>query len=151
MISLSDYWMGRDAKYADDLTTEIMVNAAETVEKWNRLLAIADTQGVPVFLSKLTGTPVSSGWRPPEINEATSNAAALSKHLSGQACDIYDPYGDLAIWLAQNLSQAADIGLWVEDFRCTRGWVHGQTVPPKSGKRVYIPSLAWAEKLATVA
>jgi hypothetical protein len=147
MITLDDYWMGRDAKYPADLTDAIRSNAQMTVDTWNQLLQIAVTEGVTFHDNLTTGSWVSSGWRPPEINDHTSNAATTSKHLTGQACDIYDPYGELANWIRKNLAYAEQIGLWFEDFRCTAGWVHGQIIPPGSGRRVYIPSLVWAQKL----
>jgi hypothetical protein len=110
-------------------------------------LQIAVLDGVQFENNPETGTWVASGWRPPPVNDLTTNAAAHSRHMIGGACDIYDPHGELAMWLRHNMPHAEDIGLWFEDFRCTPTWVHGQTVPPKSNNRVYIPSLAWAQKL----
>jgi LAS superfamily LD-carboxypeptidase LdcB len=62
-----------------------------------------------------------------------------SKHLSGQAVDIYDPAKDLQKWCKENESFLESVGIWMEDFSATPNWVHFQTVPPKSGKRWFLP------------
>ncbi len=67
------------------------------------------------------------------------STATKSKHLSGQAVDIQDTDGELAIWVKRNLALMEEIGLWMEDFDHTKGWLHFQIVAPKSGKRVFIP------------
>lgn len=133
MISIDAYWKGRDKEYADELTDEIQRNAQVTVDKANQLLERAGRSDID---------SVNSGWRPKAVNDHTSNAAAGSKHLSAEAVDIPDADRTLATWCADNLDVAAEIGLWFEDFRWTPTWVHCQIVPPKSGKRVFIPSTA---------
>jgi len=40
----------------------------------------------------------------------------------------------------KNTAVMVECGLWAEDFRWTPTWVHLQRIPPKSGKRIYIPS-----------
>jgi hypothetical protein len=62
-----------------------------------------------------------------------------SKHLKGQAVDISDPKGDLAAWCKANIDALEQNELWLEDPSVTAGWVHFQTVPPKSGKRFFMP------------
>jgi hypothetical protein len=130
MILLSDYWMGRDAQYPLALTTDIRRNAITTVALTNSLLA-----------SFGQGRKVNSGWRPPAVNAATPNAAAMSKHMLGQAIDLADPEGDLDDWLMGEVGQAAmtRLGLWHEHPAATKGWAHLQTVPPRSGKRTFYP------------
>lgn len=86
---------------------------------------------------------VTSGLRSTEqqkalISQNKSNATH-SKHLYGQAADIFDPKGELKVWLMQNIKLLEDIGLWLEDFAATPTWVHFQIVPPKSGKRIFKP------------
>lgn len=128
MILLSDYWMGRDAEYLSDMTAEILENATETVAKANQLLkAFGEDR------------KVTSGWRPPSVNAATPNAAAKSKHMTGQAIDLADPDGDLDDWCFDHLETLAEIGLWLESPASTKGWCHVQILPPKSGKRVFFP------------
>lgn len=62
-----------------------------------------------------------------------------SKHLSAQAIDIADPHRLLKEWVILNEKILIEVGLWCEDLSYTIGWVHFQTVPPKSGKRFFIP------------
>lgn len=62
-----------------------------------------------------------------------------SKHLSGEADDISDPKRELQAWCKANEAKLAEIGLWMEDFSATPTWVHFQIVPPKSGKRWFMP------------
>lgn len=62
-----------------------------------------------------------------------------SKHLYGQAVDLSDPNKDLQKWLLANVSLLEQAQLWCEDFSATPNWVHFQTVPPKSGKRFFLP------------
>lgn len=72
------------------------------------------------------------------IAEGKTNATH-SKHLSFQAADIDDPDGKLAEWVRDNLKAVTNIGLWFEEFSHTLGWVHAQTLAPKSGNRIFIP------------
>jgi hypothetical protein len=64
--------------------------------------------------------------------------------MTGCAVDICDvvPERTLARWCLRNLVFLAEVGLWMEDPRWTPGWVHLQSVPPRSGGRVFIPSAA---------
>ncbi|ALV06712.1 D-Ala-D-Ala carboxypeptidase family metallohydrolase [Roseateles depolymerans] len=141
MITLDDYFMGRREKYPAALTTEIERNAARTVDLANKLLTEAQSYGVTVDQHPANHSTVSSGWRPPEVNAATPNSAARSKHMTGQAIDIYDPDGDLDEWLMTGQGQAvlSALGLWMEHPSATKGWCHVQTVPPGSGRRVFYP------------
>ncbi len=141
MIDLDAFYNGRDNAYRDELTDEIRRNAEDIVAKANELLRRASFEHV---------CTVNSGWRPKQVNEATPEAAAASRHLTGQAVDLPDPDRTLAAWCVGNLDVLAEVGLWMEDPRWTydeRGdhWVHVQTVPPRSGRRVFIPSAAPAK------
>lgn len=128
MITLKDYWMGRDAAYPEDLTGEIEANAAELLKRVNELLAAFGEERA-----------VRSGWRPPEVNEATAGAAPKSKHMTGQAVDLADDEGDLDEWCLEHQEVLERLGLWMENPACTKTWTHLQSVPPKSGKRVFYP------------
>ena len=132
MISPEDFWKGRDEKYAEELTDEIRSNAENTLAKVNELLTRAGR----------TMDRCASGWRPRAVNEATANSGAASRHLTGQAADVVDLDRSLAHWCVNHLGDLEEIGLWMEDPRWTPTWTHLQTVPPKSGKLVYIPSSA---------
>lgn len=152
MITADDFFTGsdgtrRDIVYASELTPEIVAAADVTVGRWNLLLTR--------FYAENPNAPrrrVASGWRPRAINAATPGAATNSTHLIGEALDGSDADRLLARWILANeleskrlavASYAAEIGLWFEDFRTTPTWVHGQSVPPHSGLRIYIPSNEW--------
>lgn len=133
MISLADYWMGRDQKYPAELTDEIRSNATLTVERVNSLIVSMQTSGLNVQ------GRVSSGWRPAAVNAATKGAAQKSKHMTGQACDLADPQGALDAWCEAHLDELERIGLWLESPASTPNWCHVQTVAPRSGNRVFRP------------
>lgn len=141
MLIATDYFMGRDLAYPQHLTDEIRSNAAELLGRVNLLLSWAVADQVRPASDARTGTAVASGWRPPAINEATSNAAAKSRHLTGEAIDLRDTgTRDLARWCLRNIDALEEIGLWMEDPQWTPTWVHLQIVPPGSHRRVYCPS-----------
>lgn len=142
MISLADYWMGRDALHPLDMTPQIDKDARLTVGLLNQLLEVAEVAGVyrPVVNPK-TGSQLSSGWRPPSVNAATQGASKTSLHMTGKAGDVYDPGNKLDAWLLQPEGQAAleRLGLWLEHPDFTPEWCHLQPVPPGSGRRVFRP------------
>lgn len=135
MITLTDYWEGRDELFPALLTDEIKQNASIIVAKANLLLS--------AFREDTGDTEqrhVTSGWRPPAVNAATPGAAPRSKHMSAQAIDLADPEGDLDQWVFEHPQVLERIGLFQEHPSCTaRGWAHFQFVPPKSGRRVFFP------------
>lgn len=61
-----------------------------------------------------------------------------SKHLSGEAIDIHDPRGELMDWCKSNVKALEEIGLWCEE-RDEKKRVHFQIVPPRSGRRFFLP------------
>jgi hypothetical protein len=124
MITLDDYYMGREGA----LTAALRANAAETVFAVNALLAAFGESRA-----------VRSGFRPPAVNAATPNAAPNSKHMTCQACDLDDPDGDLDEWALDHPEILERLGLFQEHPASTKSWAHFQTVPPKSGRRVFYP------------
>ena len=134
MITLEDYWMGRDEIYPKELTDDIRTAAQETVARANLLV-----DAYRASTHNEEGRSVTSGWRPAGVNAATPGAAPRSKHMSGHAIDISDPEGDLDEWCLEHQDTLAAIGLWLEHPSATKGWCHAQTLPPKSGKRVFFP------------
>lgn len=125
-ISLSDYYMGRDVKFAQELTDAHRMNAEGTVARANDLLTRFGQD-----------RHVVSGWRPAIINAATKGAAPNSKHMLCQAVDLEDVNRELVNWCLNNPDILASIGLWAEDPRDTPTWLHVQTVPPGSGMRFF--------------
>lgn len=141
MITLNDYWMGRDSEYPTAMSPDLEKAARMTVELVNKLLERAVSAGVRIPLHPRTGSQLSSGWRPATLNAKTPGAAPNSKHITAQAADVYDPDGDLDEWLMTDAGQQAllQIGLWMEHPSATKGWAHLQTIPPRSGRRVFYP------------
>lgn len=127
-LKLADYYMGRDKLHRKELTRELRANARETLRRVNRLLRRAG------LMRKIT-----SGWRPAAINDAVPGAAKGSKHLSCIAIDLEDRNGALDAWCMANLETLEALGLWLEHPDATPGWCHLQTLPPRSGSRVFYP------------
>ena len=133
--------MGRDQQYPRALSTEIRKEAECTVECVNKLLRGLSAASVETPRSPRTGSVLTSGWRPPEVNEAIPGAAPRSHHLWGRAADIYDPEGEIDDYLMTTEGQEllTKLGLWMEHTSATKGWCHVQTRPPRSGRRVFYP------------
>lgn len=136
MITEHDYWMGRDSKYRIWWTEEIQENGHETIRRVNLLL---DRFFAAHPAEEPSEYGVNSGWRPAAVNRATPNAAPKSKHVSAQACDISDPEGLLDEWCIDHPEVLEEIGMWQESPSATKAWAHLQIVPPRSGKRVFMP------------
>ena len=83
----------------------------------------------------------SSCLRSIESQKRINPKAMGSSHLYGCAIDIYDPDGKLAKWLQsiEGQRKLVECGLWMEDPKYTKGWVHLQSYCPKSGNRYFIP------------
>ena len=77
-------------------------------------------------------------YRNPEHN-ARVGGAKKSNHLTGCACDIADSDGLLKDYLRTNPELLEECDLYAEDFDSTPTWVHLQSVPPKSGRRIFKP------------
>ena len=131
MISLHVYWMGRDVTHTEELTDEIQRNAQATVDRVNELLARAGRPDI---------NTVNSGWRPKAVNDATSNAAASSRHLTAEAVDLPDLDRALADWVVDNRIVLEELDLYMEHPGWTPSWLHVQTVAPRSGRRIFIPN-----------
>lgn len=127
-ITLADYFMGRDAPHAGELTEVMRRNAAATVQRANALMACA---GI--------ARGVNSGWRPHAINAGIAHASPRSRHLSCEAIDLADGDDSLDQWCLSHLPMLARIGLWLEHPDATPGWCHVQIVAPRSGRRVFMP------------
>lgn len=151
MIALDDYWMGRGRDVSDALT----INARATVLRASTLL----THYLLAY-PDASHPVVASGYRPPEINAGIAGAAPNSLHMTCEAVDLVDmpclidgrmKARPFARWCLSRLDVLADLNLWMEDPRATRGarpWVHVQTRPPRSGRRVFIPDANWSLRLA---
>lgn len=128
MISKSEILQGRDKLFPDEYTQAISDNLDVLLQKINVIRA---AYGKPMR--------VTSGWRPASINGMIKNAALKSNHMIGCAVDVADPKGELRDWCLQNLDLMKATGLYLEDFRYTKGWVHFGSLPPKSKRRIFVP------------
>jgi hypothetical protein len=135
-ITLTDFWMGRASSHFSEWHEEIEANGRITVERVNFLF-----NTYLRFYPAARPWTVNSGWRPPSLNARLKGAAPRSKHMTGQAVDIGDDSGDLGRLFASILGQRMleEAALFMESPSKTPRWVHFQTVPPKSGKRIFIP------------
>lgn len=126
----------------DDIITsggkrpELLDKAPHTVMEQAALLAARVNAVMAAFGSSRA---VNSGWRTPAINKA-AGGARNSLHIVGAAVDLTDTGRTLSAWLMGNLDLVERVGLWIEDPKFTPTWVHLQCLPPKSGKRVFVPS-----------
>lgn len=82
---------------------------------------------------------VTSGLRSVADQQRINPSAPKSKHLLGLAADISDPDGNLWKWCMVNIQVLIEADIYLEDKAHTPTWVHMQCVPPKSGKRIFIP------------
>jgi len=129
-ITLTEYLKGR-AEFKD-LSEDIKKNIETILEKIN---IVRNKYGKPMKVND--GLRILAGY--------TGSGSKTSNHFKGAAIDIDDnSAGDFAKWCIANLSFLAQTGLFMEDFRWTNGqgmsWVHFQTIPPGSGKRVFAPN-----------
>lgn len=137
MITLKNYLMGREASYT--LSDLLVQNAEVTIIRANQVLNKARAAGVVLHINPRTLSLVASGWRPPEVNASTPGAAALSKHMTCEAVDIYDPEGTLDDFVFHAPELLEYLNLWLEHPAATKNWCHLQTKPPRSGRRVFYP------------
>lgn len=119
----------------DELPSETKSNLDELLEKVNKMLNLWAT---PVIITSGLRTIEDQIRIYAEKGITDQSKIPLhSKHLSGQALDIYDPNLRFTKWLKQNDHILVDCGLWCEEGN--KDWVHFQTVPPKSGNRWFLP------------
>ncbi len=112
-------------------TKEIDANLADLLVKLNKVRA---AYGKPMIIT----SGLRSDERQAQLIAAGKSTAVKSNHLKGLAVDIADD-GKIKPWIMANMKLMEDLGLYFEDFSATKTWIHVQTVPPKSGRRFFIP------------
>lgn len=131
MISKKQLTRNYDTLFASDYTQAISDNLDHLLMQVN------------IFMKDYKfGVEVTSGWRPAAVNASTKGAAPKSNHMVGLAMDLLDADGNLMSYVLAHLQEATELGLYFEDFRWTKNWVHIQTCSPKSKNRIYKPSEA---------
>lgn len=111
----------------------VRANADFLLERVNALLD--ELPQIPAAVERI----VNSGWRPASYNATVPNAAPNSRHITGQAIDIRDPDGELDEFLFNNPQFLSRFQLWMEHPLSSKGWTHLQSVPPRSGNRIFFP------------
>lgn len=137
MITVDEY-LAQHAKEAapGELTDEIRANAAELVERVNRLLEAAALH-----------RGLRSGWRPRGFNAIFAHTdadgivvrggAPHSRHMTGEGMDVEDNDGALDTWCTD--ARLAEFELYREHPDATPSWTHFQTCAPHSGNRTFHP------------
>jgi uncharacterized protein YcbK (DUF882 family) len=124
-ITMEEYLMNR-AEF-NKLSKEYQTNALTTVERANKLLeAFGEYR------------KVNSGYRRPEDN-AAAGGSKMSNHMKCSAIDLEDKDKRLSEFIKTNIELVKDLELWFESPEHTPTWLHAQIIPPKSGKRFFIP------------
>lgn len=125
----------------EDLTPELQANCDETLEKVNIILqAYLATHPNKKF-------KMNDGLRRQDVDKP-KNGATHSGHYAGFCIDVDDDEtGWLWNWLMKPevMQLLKDTGIWLEHGNYTHNkkygtWVHMGIRPPKSGKRIYVPS-----------
>lgn len=124
-FSRQEYLKGREVHYP--LTEEMEANLIKLMKALN---PIREAYG-----KVLT---ITSGYRTPAGN-AAAGGAKKSNHMLCLACDFKDTDGKFAAWCLENLALLEEHGVYIESPEHTKGWLHMQIVPPRSGNRVFIP------------
>jgi hypothetical protein len=112
---------------SDECDSEVRAAAADLAERVSKLL---DELG--------KSARVSSGFRTQSANKAVGGAKT-SNHLTGKAVDLEDTDGSLGRDILKRIDLLATHDLYMENPQYTHGWVHLQTEPTKSGRRVFVP------------
>lgn len=112
---------------SEECTTSVRANAADLAERVSKL---CDLLGVK--------PRITSGFRTIEANRKAGGARS-SNHLKGMAVDLADSDGSIANHILADPSLLITCDLYLENPKYTKGWIHVQLVPPKSGLRVFTP------------
>lgn len=125
-----------------DATATIQTNGLQLLDAVNAVHGLAAQDGCKLPINPSTGSRIggigNGGFRPQESKVGASN----STHKLGQGVDTFDPEREFASWCLAHLDVLQAHGLHMEDARWTPTWVHLQSVPPRSGRTVYVPSQA---------
>jgi hypothetical protein len=132
MIITSEDYFGKQSRIVKP-TDDVIANADVLIARVNILL-------VEVYeVNGINPDGINSGWRSANYNAMVPGAAVNSKHITGQAIDLSDPEGELDEFLYKNQGFLVENSLWLEHPAATKGWTHLQSIPPRSGNRVFFP------------
>lgn len=131
MISFRELLSGNQI---NDLPIKHQQNLQELCKAMN---IIREAYGQPMI--------VTSGYRSLAQHKRIYSEKKITKvpmgsaHLTGEACDIFDPQGKLKEWVLNNVDMLEKLNLYCEDFESTKNWTHFQSRAPKSGNRFFKP------------
>jgi len=135
MISIGEYF----GKWIEDADDNALMRAGRLVDAVNRLMLMAEADGVGFPTNPATGSQVSGkeygGFRPKSCPIGAPN----SKHKLGAAVDLFDPLGAIDSWAIGNLDRLKECGIYMEHPDATPHWAHWSTIGPASGNRVFHP------------
>lgn len=114
MLNIDDYFKKYLSTHANEFEKSYQENALKLLKKVNLFLAAVNFPN-PI---------ISSGWRPPSVNEDIKHAAKKSLHMTGRAVDIADPKKLLKKKIMANPDLLKVHGLWMENPLFTPTWVH---------------------------
>lgn len=120
---------------SSDFTDEIRFNAMDLINRINKL----GYKPPKIFTSCLRSKAAQIRIYKAKGITDISKIPMGSSHLTGKAADIEDADGKLKAWILKNENKLAELGLYMEHPDYCNGWAHLQSVPPKSGKRFFIP------------
>lgn len=123
-------------------------NGADLLARVGALLAEPELAGIDAAVNPRQ----NSGWRAASYNAELRRkwdagepggapAAKNSRHTDAQAIDLDDDDGELDEFLFTDRGRELLVkhGLYMEHPASTKGWCHLQSVPPRSGNRVFFP------------
>jgi uncharacterized protein YcbK (DUF882 family) len=122
----------------DDITADHLANLKTLHEKINTL---REKFGKPLSVSNAYRSKAHhlAIYKKKGITDE-KKIPMKSHHLYGEAVDLAGPnVKAFKKWLLENEELLEEQGLYFEDFKYTKNWVHIQIVAPKSGKRFFIP------------
>ena len=137
MMLTLDVYFKHKKQYEKEFNQEIFNNGLLLLQKVDQLIEILSVNNM--FFTEKEGNIISSGWRPVSYNSKVKNAAKKSNHTLGKAIDLYDANNKVGKYLLKNKKHLEELGLYCEHPDATPGWLHIQTVPPRSGNRFFYP------------
>lgn len=127
-LSIREYYGSITIEQRQLITPEMSQNAATLIGRVNRFLSVFGEY-----------RRILAGWIPEPVNHAWPHAPVACKNATMEAVDLHDPEGDLDQFVMDNQKLLQTCSLWAEHPATTRGWCHLQSVPPKSGRRIFYP------------
>jgi len=133
MISINEllnnkYSLEKQTKEIQDNLKQLLIRVNKVRILWNKPMTV--TSGIRTVEDHLRI------YKEKGITDITK-IPMKSKHLYGQAVDVFDPDLSLTAWLKKDKSILEKAELWCEEGN--KNWVHFQSVPPRSNVRWFLP------------